>query len=136
MSQLQIEADDMIIRKAQNLLTQLQVSSSVIKSCALVSFDGLLLAAAIDKGIDSDRFAAMCASLLALAARATKEIECGLLRQAILDGDKGPMLLTRAGSLGVLAVAANPTPNLGKLIIDTRTTAKALALLDATDSAS
>jgi predicted regulator of Ras-like GTPase activity (Roadblock/LC7/MglB family) len=123
-------SDEQIARKARSLLRNLQASSNVIRSCALVSFDGLLLAAAMDEGIDADRFAAMCASLLALSARAAKEVERGVLRQVILDGDKGPMLLTRAGSLGVLAVAADPTPSLGKLIIDTRTTAQALALLE------
>ena len=71
----------------------------------------------------------MCASLLALSTRAAKEVERGVLRQIILDGEQGPMLLTRAGTAGVLAVAANPTKNLGKLILDTRSTAQALAAL-------
>jgi predicted regulator of Ras-like GTPase activity (Roadblock/LC7/MglB family) len=73
----------------------------------------------------------MCASLLALSSRAAKEVECGVLRQVILDGEEGPMLLTRAGTAGLLAVAADPTQNLGKLILDTRATASALAELQA-----
>jgi predicted regulator of Ras-like GTPase activity (Roadblock/LC7/MglB family) len=134
MTNHQTGSAEITARKARGLLRTLQASSSTVRSCALVSYDGLMLAAVMDEGIDSDRFGAMCASLLALAARATKEVERGVLRQVILDGDKGPMLLTRAGTIGVLAVAADPTPSLGKLIIDTRTTAKALALLDAPDS--
>jgi hypothetical protein len=51
------------------------------------------------------------------------------LRQIILDGELGPMLLTRAGASGVLAVAASPTANLGKVILDTRNTARSLAEL-------
>jgi predicted regulator of Ras-like GTPase activity (Roadblock/LC7/MglB family) len=71
----------------------------------------------------------MCASLLGLSSRAAKEVDCGALRQIIVDGEQGPMLLTRAGSVGVLAVAATPINTLGKLILDTRATANALAML-------
>jgi predicted regulator of Ras-like GTPase activity (Roadblock/LC7/MglB family) len=79
--------------------------------------------------VDADRFGAMCASLLALANRAAKEVSRGDLRQVILDGSLGPMLLTRAGDAGVLAVAANPAAKLGQLILDTRSTARALSEL-------
>lgn len=122
---------DQVAHKARGLLRSLQAASACIRSCALVSYDGLMLASALAEGVDGDRFGAMCASLLALSTRAAKEVERGVLRQVILDGEQGPMLLTRAGNLGVLAVAADPLNNLGKLIIDTRATANALAVLQA-----
>jgi predicted regulator of Ras-like GTPase activity (Roadblock/LC7/MglB family) len=120
---------DLLAHRARGLLRSLQGASDCVRSCALVSFDGLMLAAVLAEGVDADRFGAMCASLLALSTRAAKEVERGVLRQIILDGEQGPMLLTRAGAAGVLAVAANPTKNLGKLILDTRNTAQALAAL-------
>lgn len=122
---------DLLAHKARGQLRSLQAASDCVRSCALVSYDGLMLAAVLAEGVDADRFGAMCASLLALSTRAAKEVERGVLRQVILDGEQGPMLLTRAGSAGVLAVAADPTKNLGKLILDTRTTAQALAALHA-----
>jgi predicted regulator of Ras-like GTPase activity (Roadblock/LC7/MglB family) len=88
-----------------------------------------MLAYVLAEGVSADRFAAMCASLLALSTRAAKEVERGELRQIILDGEFGPVLVTRAGSAGVLAIASDPTPNLGKLILDSRSTAEALASL-------
>ncbi len=115
--------------KARGLLRGLQGASDSVRSCALVSYDGLIVASVLAEGVDADRFGAMCASLLALSTRAAKEVERGVLRQIILDGEHGPVLLTRAGASGVLAVAADPTKNLGKLILDTRTTASALASL-------
>ena len=39
------------------------------------------------------------------------------------------MLLTRAGGVGVLAVATNPQANLGKVMLDTRKAAQALGEL-------
>ncbi|WP_226858521.1 roadblock/LC7 domain-containing protein [Diaphorobacter aerolatus] len=79
--------------------------------------------------MDEDRFGAMCASLLALSARAASEAQRGDLRQIILDGTLGPMLLTRAGGLGALAVATSPQANLGKVMLDTRRTAHDLSQL-------
>ena len=121
--------DELFAKRSRGLLRTLQGNSSCVRSCALVSFDGLTRAAVLADGVDADRFGAMCASLLALSTRAAKEVERGELRQVILDGEQGPMLLTRAGAAGVLAVAADPTGNLGKLILDTRSTAQALATL-------
>lgn len=125
---------DHLAHRARGLLRSLQAASDSVRSCALVSFDGLMLAAVLAEGVDADRFGAMCASLLALSTRAAKEVERGVLRQIILDGEQGPMLLTRAGTAGVLAVAANPTKNLGKLILDTRSTAQDIGALYAPGS--
>lgn len=120
---------EQLAQKARGLLRTLQIRTGGAKSCALVSYDGLTIASVLANGVDADRFGAMCASLLALSSRAAGEVECGELRQVILDGAQGPMLLTRAGTTGLLAVASDPTPNLGKLILDTRATASALAKL-------
>lgn len=114
---------------ARSILRNLQSGSDQIQASALVSGDGLVVASVLGSGVDADRFGAMCASLLALATRAAKEVDRGELRQIILDGAQGPMLLTRAGSAGVLAVAAANGVNLGKVILDTRNTAQKLATL-------
>lgn len=129
-------AADQFAHKARGQLRALRGASECVSSCALVSYDGLVLASALAEGIDEDRFGAMCASLLALSTRAAREVERGVLRQIILDGEHGPVLLTRAGTCGVLAVAADPIKNLGKLILDTRATAAVLAGLHAGGAAS
>lgn len=120
---------EVLMSKARGLLRGLQATSDKIEATALVSHDGLTLASVLSSEVDSDRFGAMCASLLALATRAASEVDRGELRQIILDGEHGPMLLTRAGHTGVLAVAASPKANLGKVILDTRKTATDLAAL-------
>lgn len=114
---------------ARSILRTLHAGSDQIQASALVSSDGLVIASVLGSGVDEDRFGAMCASLLALASRAAKEVDRGDLRQIILDGSTGTMLLTRAGRVGVLAVAAASTVNLGKVILDTRATAQKLAAL-------
>lgn len=126
---LEKSAADQFAHKARGQLRALCGTSDCVSSCALVSYDGQVLASVLAEGVDVDRFGAMCASLLALSSRAAQEVERGVLRQIILDGENGPVLLTRAGARGVLAVAADPTRSLGKLILDTRATAGALAAL-------
>jgi predicted regulator of Ras-like GTPase activity (Roadblock/LC7/MglB family) len=114
---------------ARKHLLDLQTGTSRIEACALVTSDGLLIASVLTNAVDSDRFGAMCASLLALASRTAQEIQRGVLRQIILDGDGGPVLLTRVGSNKVLAVAAASGANLGLVIHGARRTASALAVL-------
>jgi len=125
----------MLLSKARGMLRALQATSEKIQASALVSHDGLTLASVLGDGVNADRFGAMCASLLALATRAASEVERGELRQIILDGTSGPLLLTRAGATGVLAVAAAPDANLGKVILDTRKTASQLAALSTASGA-
>lgn len=115
--------------KARGLLRTLATRVDCVRSSAVVTFDGLTLASVLADGVGADRFGAMCASLLALSSRAAQEVERGELRQVILDGKQGPMLLSRAGDLGVLAIASDPTPNLGRLILEAKATATALAEL-------
>jgi len=110
-------------KNARNVLRQLQVDVEHIEASAVVSRDGLIVASHMSSNIDEDRFGAMCASLLALAAKATAEVDRGQLRQMILDGSKGPVLLTHCGAVAVLAVAAHPNAHLGRLIMETRKTA-------------
>ena len=83
------------------------------------------------EGVDPDRFGAMCASLLALAHRAAQEIQRGNLKLVLVEGEQGVMLLVQAGPDAILAVAAKPSMNLGKIILDSRKVSqKLLSVLD------
>ena len=118
-----------IARRVRRILRAFAAASPHIEACAAVSGDGFILASVLADDVDEDRFGAMCASLIALSSRAASEVGRGDLRQIILDGTLGPMLLTRAGELGALAVATSPDANLGKVILDTRRTTRELAAL-------
>jgi predicted regulator of Ras-like GTPase activity (Roadblock/LC7/MglB family) len=105
------------------VLRRLNSLSADIEASAVVSGDGLTIASVFGEGIDPDRFGAMCASLLALADRAGQEIARGQLRQVLIEGDNGTMLLVHAGPDAVLAVAARPTINLGMVFLEAKRTA-------------
>lgn len=114
------EQKEVFSKNARAVLRALQADIVQIEAAAVVSRDGLVIASVLSNRSDEDRFGAMCASLLALAAKAAHEVDRGQLRQVILDGAKGPMLLTHVGTIAVLAVAAHPSANLGRLILETR----------------
>ncbi len=111
----------------RSVLRELNASSTDIEASACISSDGFAIASVLGQGVDPDRFAAMCASLLALARRAAQEIQRGHLKLVLVEGEQGVMLLVQAGPDAILAVAAKPSKNLGMIFLDARKTAQKLA---------
>ncbi len=107
----------------RSVLRELNTSSGEIEASAAITTDGFIIGSVLDKGVDEDRFGAMCASLLALAERAAEEISRGQLKQVMIEGTQGVMLLVNAGRDAVLAVAAKPTVNLGMVFLEARKSA-------------
>lgn len=113
----------------RSILRELNTSSGDIEASAAITGDGFIIGAVLGDGVDEDRFAAMCASLLALAERAAEEISRGDLKQVMIEGTTGVMLLVHAGKEAVLAVAAKPTINLGMVFLEARKSATKLEKL-------
>jgi len=103
------------IRSALRGLNGLSVE---IEASAAISGDGFIIASVLGDAVNAERFGAMCASLLALADRAAQEINLGNLKQVVLVGETGSMLLVQAGPDAVLVVSARAALNLGRLFID------------------
>lgn len=103
------------VRSALRGLNGLSVE---IEASAAISGDGFIIASVLGDSVNAERFGAMCASLLALADRAAQEINLGNLKQVVLVGETGSMLLVQAGPNAVLVVSARAALNLGRLFID------------------
>ena len=102
-----------------------------IRAAAAISSDGLVIAAVLQPGVDADRFAAMSASLLALAEREIVETQRGSLKQLLIEGTEGAVLLVQAGEDAVLAVSTDPGALIGKIFLEARAAAGRLrACLD------
>ena len=111
------------------LRSLMSASGDGINAAAAMTGDGLVIASILDPGVDADRFAAMSASLLALAERQIEEIERGSLVQLMIEGTRGAVLPVRAGADAVLAVSTNPGAMMGRIFIDTRKAARNLESL-------
>lgn len=106
-------------------------SGGSIHAAAAMTTDGIIVGSALGNDIDEDVFAAMNASLLVLADRASSEVDIGELKQVMVMGTRGVMLLTHIGLDAVLALATDPSANLGKVLLDAnRTVQKLYEILD------
>lgn len=118
--------DEKTRSELRSVLRMLNGASPDIEASAVISGDGLIIASVLENKADPDRFAAMCASLLALAARAAHEIQRGRLRLVLVDGEDGAVLLVHAGRNMVLAVAVRKGANLGMIFHESKKTAAKL----------
>ena len=112
-----------------SILSELNSSSADIEASAIVSTDGLMMAALLPAGMDEDRVGAMSAALLSLGDRTAKELARGGLEQALIKGDRGYILMTHAGEDAVLTVLAKPQAKLGLIFLDVKRAAEAVARL-------
>ena len=109
-----------------SILAELNGSSADIEASAIVSTDGLMMAALLPSSMDEDRVGAMSAALLSLGDRTAKELARGGLEQVLIKGDKGYILMTHAGEDAVLTVLAKPQAKLGLIFLDVKRAAESV----------
>lgn len=112
------------------ILGKLNSVSNEIEASAVMSRDGLSLASKIRRDVDPDRLGAMCASLLSLGNKTAKELNRGNLKQVLIEGDQGCVLIVHIGKSAVLAVVSKPSSNLGMVFVEAR---KVAAEIEATN---
>ena len=122
--------DSVSRREVKSILSRLVHSGATgVNAAAVITSDGMALESILTDDVDVDRFAAMSASLLALAERQIEEAERGRLNQLLIEGTKGAVLLIRAGTDHVLTVSTEPGALLGKIFVETRRAADTLRQL-------
>lgn len=111
----------------RSILSDLNGSSVDIEASAVISTDGLNMAALLPQGIDEDRVSAMAAALLSLGERTARELERGDLEQVMVKGSNGYILMSHAGRDAVLTVIARQDAKLGIIFLDAKRAAKNIA---------
>ncbi len=111
----------------QNILADLNGSTSDIEASALISVDGLMMSSAMPQGMDEDRVGAMSAALLALGERTARELARGTLERVLVQGEDGYVIMSAAGPEAVLTVLARGNARLGLVFLDIKRAASALA---------
>ena len=110
-----------------SILSELNGSSADIEASAIVSTDGLMMAALLPSGMDEDRVGAMSAARLSLGDRTARELARGSLEQVLIKGGKGYVLMTHAGEDAVLTVMTKAQAKLGLIFLDVRRAAEAVS---------
>lgn len=111
------------------ILKKLNSTSSDIQASAVMSRDGHSLATVLGEDVNSVRLGAICATLLSLGEKASMELNRGKLKQILIHGEEGYVLLLRIGEKAVLAVVSRPSANLGMMLVEARRTANEILAL-------
>ena len=108
-------------------LGDLHANTPDVEASAVVSVDGLIIAAALPTTVEEDRVAAMSAAMLSLGERIAGELGRGSLDEVYIHGDEGYVLLTSVGFEAVLTVLARRQGKLGLIFLEMRRAAEDIA---------
>ena len=101
-------------------LHDLQGRTPDVEASAVVSVDGLTIAAVLPTSVEEDRVSAMSAAMLSLGERIAGELGRGSLDEVYIHGDDGYVLLTSIGNGAVLTVLARKHAKLGLVFLEMR----------------
>ncbi len=110
-------------------LQDMQGRTPDVEASAVVSVDGLTIAAALPSTVEEDRVSAMSAAMLSLGERIAGELGRGSLDEVYIHGDDGYVLLTSIGNGAVLTVLARKQAKLGLVFLEMRRAAADLEKL-------
>jgi hypothetical protein len=110
-------------------LQAMQAAAPDIEASAIVSVDGLIMASALQQGVEEDRVSAMSAAMLSLGERISSELGRGGLEQVYIKGDAGSIVLTAVGEEAVLTALARQEAKLGLIFLEMRRAAEDLVKL-------
>jgi hypothetical protein len=110
-------------------LRSMQAAAPEIEASAIVSVDGLIIASALQQGVEEDRVSAMSAAMLSLGERIASELGRGALEQVYIKGDNGFIVLTSVGAEAVLTAMARQEAKLGMIFLEMRRAAQDLTKL-------
>ena len=96
-------------------LRNMQAAAPDIEASAVVSVDGLIMASALQQGVEEDRVSAMSAAMLSLGERISTELGRKGLEQVYIKGNKGSIVLTSIGEEAVLTAMARQDAKLGMI---------------------
>jgi len=125
---IQQMADSRSTQMVERLRT-MQAAAPDIEASAVVSADGLIMASALQQGIEEDRVSAMSAAMLSLGERIAGELGRGTLEQVYIRGGAGAIVLTSIGSEAVLTALARHDAKLGLIFLEMRRAAEDITKL-------
>lgn len=106
------------IAKLTSVLDNFVSGTNDVQGAALVTPDGLALAASLPSGMDEERVAAMSAAMLSLGERIGKELARGDIAQIYVEGDTGYGVLTSCTADAVFLVLASKAVKQGLLMLE------------------
>ena len=116
-------------RDIEEVLHRLEARIADVEGLSVMTKDGLPVASALPDRMEEDRIGAMSAAMLSLGERVVQELERGNIKQVIIEGDNGLVLIIEAGPHAVLAGVCRANAKLGLVLLDMRRAAARLSEL-------
>ena len=91
-----------------------------VQGAALVTAEGLPIAATLPSGLEESRAAAMAAAVVTLGDSIGQELQRGGMEHILLEGTEGYSILTRCGSETLLLILAGSQVKQGILMLEIR----------------
>lgn len=110
-------------------LRSMQAAAPDIEASAVVSVDGLIMASALQVGVEEDRVSAMSAAMLSLGERISNELGRKGLEQVYIRGNKGFIALVAVGDEAVLTAMIRPEGKEGLVLFEMRRASEDLVKL-------
>ncbi|MEY3296947.1 MAG: hypothetical protein RLZZ597_207 [Cyanobacteriota bacterium] len=101
-----------------NVLQNFVSGTNDVQGAALVTPDGLPLAATLPGGMDEERVSAMSAAMLSLGDRIGSELARGSIDRIFVEGNNGYGILTSCGEDAVFLVLASHNAKQGLLMLE------------------
>jgi hypothetical protein len=109
-------------QKLGHILQNFVSTTTDVQGAAMVTPDGLPLAASLPGGMDDERVSAMSAAMLSLGERIGHELGRGDIDRIYVEGDEGLSILTSCGEDAVFLVLAGKTAKQGVLMLEIKRT--------------
>lgn len=106
------------IDELNRVLRTLQTGTPDLEAAALISEDGLVIASVLPQQVEEIRVAGMSATLLSLGTRAAAELARGGLKQVIIRGEKGYIVMINASAGTLLLVLSTQDAKLGLIFLE------------------
>jgi predicted regulator of Ras-like GTPase activity (Roadblock/LC7/MglB family) len=127
MNSLLAGSDSSLKERLTQILKGLGGSVQGLEGAFLVRPDGLIVASWISSPRDSSVTAAMSAAVLNIGANVMKQLELGDLKRVVVSGDKGDIVLVKAGESMILSVITGKGANLGMIFVKLAQTSEKLS---------
>ncbi|MFW9930334.1 MAG: roadblock/LC7 domain-containing protein [Candidatus Thorarchaeota archaeon] len=117
------------LTQIETLLNDCKTRINDIQGLLLVSREGLPISASLstNEETDEDRLSAMTAAALNLAERVVAELDKGNLKEMIVKGDAGLVIIIQVGLEAVLTGTTLSDAKLGLILLEMKRTAKSIS---------
>lgn len=107
----------------------MEANSPDIQGSTIVSVQGLPICSVLAKGVNDGIVSAMSAAILSVSERAVEELARGELKRILIEGEKGIVILSKAGQNAILCTLCRPQASLGMVFLTIQNVSKKIAKL-------